>query len=75
MKFEEILPFLRSGHKIRSSEWDEGIYIYINEDKIVNQDNMEYIVSLDDLRSDCWEVKLVHLSGSKEFIFIKVMSR
>jgi len=79
MKFEEILPFLRSGHKIHSSEWDEGIYIYINEDRrsgdkyLIDCSGNEYQMTIDDLLADKWEVKLVHLSGSKEFIFIKAI--
>ena len=56
MKFEEILLFLRSMDKIRSSEWDEGIYIYIFEDKIIDCFGYEYQITIDDLLADKWEV-------------------
>lgn len=60
MKFEEVLPALREGKKIRRSLWED--YHYIQRKLtflfkiIVNENNMMYTLFLDDLEADDWEI-------------------
>ena len=60
MKFEEVLPALREGKKIRRKSWWKDTYIYIN-----SYGNFEtkrggpfeiILVGLYDLEKDCWEI-------------------
>ena len=62
MKFEEILPALREGKKIRKRHWCKGSYIYIDFDfngELVAQSgkSVEIILGrLCDLEKDEWEI-------------------
>ena len=74
MKFEEILPALREGKKIRLKEWKEIEYIYMpkNETELRAEDYHCVNLSWKDLFSDDWEivkkkkkVKLRDLTGKQ----------
>lgn len=58
MKFEEILPALREGKKIRLKEWKEIQYIYMpkNESDLKTEDYHSVNLSWQDLFSDDWEI-------------------
>lgn len=58
MKFEEILPALREGKKIRLKEWEEIKYIYKhqNETELRTEDYHVVNLSWEDFFSDNWEV-------------------
>lgn len=58
MKFEEILPELRKGKKIRIKEWKEIEYIYKpeNEDDIRAEDYKAVNLSWRDFFSGDWEI-------------------
>ena len=45
MKFEEILPALREGKKIRKRYWCKDNYVYINSNgEFVNQGNKPFAI-------------------------------
>lgn len=58
MKFEEVLPALKEGKKIRVKEWKEIEYIYKpeNEDDIRAEDYKAVNLSFGDIFSDNWEI-------------------
>lgn len=58
MKFEEILPYLRNGEKIRQDDWKKGEYICIPIDSLLirTQNNEEYILDNYDFKIDNWEL-------------------
>lgn len=58
MKFEEVLPALREGKKIRLKEWKEIEYIYIpkNETDLKTEDYHSVNLSWQDLFSGDWEI-------------------
>ena len=60
MKFEEVLPALKAGKKIRKRYWVKDNYIYINYcGRIVNQSGSPYDIILNglyDLKHDSWEI-------------------
>lgn len=49
MKFEEILPLLKEGKKIRKASWFEGHYFKLVSDGIVDQDGKSFTFGKDDL--------------------------
>ena len=60
MKFEEVLPALKAGKKIRRRTWCKDTYIYINYcGRIVTQSGSHYDIILNglyDLKHDGWEI-------------------
>lgn len=56
MKFEEILPALREGKKIRVSSWEKHEYIRIREDYLCGENNRELEISTKNLLSEFWEL-------------------
>ena len=60
MKFEEILPALKEGKKIRIKYWYKDIYIFINSNgKFENQNGYLFEINLGsirDLEADQWEI-------------------
>lgn len=57
MKFEEILPALREGKKIRRSFWSNEHYIeLVGCDFYDNRTNKEYYFNLNDFIADSWEI-------------------
>lgn len=65
MKFEEILPALRAGKKVRRSSWGDGLYITFPGEtphggvllwKDDNKCNDYYSPSRDDFNANDWEV-------------------
>ena len=57
MKFEEVLPALREGKKIRRKCWGAKIYIYLAEKwDIIDNLHHRYIFNKSDLIDDDWEV-------------------
>lgn len=56
MKFEEVLPALRKGKKIRRNFWWEGHYFKLTLDEIVDQEKRVFVLSRDDLFADDWEI-------------------
>ena len=58
MKFEEVLPALREGKKIRLKEWEEIQYIYMpkNETDLRTEDYHSINLSWQDLFSGDWEI-------------------
>lgn len=60
MKFEEIIPALKAGKKVRIKYWYKDKYIYINSNgKIENQNGYYFPISLNslcDLEADQWEI-------------------
>ena len=58
MKFEEVLPALREGKKIRLKEWKEIEYIYMpkNETNLKAEDYHSVNLSWQDLFSGDWEI-------------------
>lgn len=57
-KFEEVLPALREGKKIRRSCWGEFYYIFykIVEDCIVNDKDFYFTLKAEDMFKDDWEI-------------------
>ena len=66
MKFEEVLPALREGKKVRRKNdrvWENNYgFIFIKDGKIVsdNVDNDKYILAEKDLNADDWELIEIH---------------
>ena len=56
MTFEEVLPALREGKKIRKASWWEGHYFKLASDGIVDQDGKSFTFGKDDLCCSDWEV-------------------
>lgn len=57
MKFEEVLPALREGKKIRRRGRSKSDYILIGTDDLVfDQDDEYFPFSLDDFLDDDWEI-------------------
>lgn len=65
MKFEEVLPALRTDKKVRRSSWWDGFYITLRGESLQNgmllwkDDNVcndYYSLSRDDLNADDWEI-------------------
>lgn len=57
MKFEEVLPALREGKKIRRKCWGAKIYIYLAEKwDIIDNLHHRYIFNKSDLIDDDWEI-------------------
>lgn len=60
MKFEDVLPALRAGKKIRKRTWCKDTYIYIDSyGKFKTQSGRHYEISLDslyDLELNSWEI-------------------
>lgn len=58
MKFEEVLPALRAGKKIRLKEWEEIEYIYKPEDENELRSEDHHVINLSwkDFFSDDWEI-------------------
>ena len=60
MRFEEVLPALREGKKIRKRYWCKDNYVYINSNgEFVNQDNKPFAIflyTLSNLEDDSWEI-------------------
>lgn len=70
MKFEEVLPFLREGKKIRRKYWKPYEYIELKE-KILNEKGEYYIIFLNDILCDNWELyqeEPLLTKDEKEFI-------
>ena len=77
MKFEEILPALREGKKIRRKDivWQNYygfLIISETENKIFsdNADNSDYKITKDDLNTDDWEIYQESLLTEEEKRFI-----
>lgn len=60
MKFEEIIPALKAGKKIRLKYWHKDAYMYINSNgKFENHSGYYfpiYLRSLHDIEKDDWEI-------------------
>lgn len=57
MKFEEALPELISGKKIRRKRWNENNYITVGEDDlIIDENNYAIPFVLDYFKADDWEI-------------------
>lgn len=57
MKFEEVLPDLRKGIKVRRKSWNKGNYIVVKEDNlIVDENNYAIPFCIDDFSADDWEI-------------------
>ena len=57
MKFEEILPALREGIKVRRKSWNKRNYIVVEKDNlIVDENNFALPFCIDDFSADDWEV-------------------
>ena len=56
MKFEEILPALREGKKIRRAFWWEGHYIKLVRDGIIDQNEISLTFGKEDLMGEDWEI-------------------
>ena len=56
MKFEEVLPALRDGKKIRKASWWEGHYFKSTLDGIIDQDGRDFVLNRGDLLCNDWEV-------------------
>lgn len=59
MKFEEVLPALREGKKIRRKKWDKSCYyrmIYQNDNNIIVNNYGEVVDVWDDIFINDWEI-------------------
>ena len=57
MKFEEVLPALRDGKKIRRKAWYEKYFIYCEGLSVYKEDGVNYcFMGCDQLLCDDWEV-------------------
>lgn len=60
MRFEEVLPALREGKKIRKRYWCKDNYVYINSNgEFETQSGKHFFISLDrlsDLEDNRWEI-------------------
>ena len=76
MKFEEIIPALREGKKIRRRGWCKGAYISIGTDgSVCDQNNEIFPFVLNDFKSEFWEIikepKKVKLRDLTEEQYVK----
>ena len=64
MRFEEVLPLLKEGWKIRRKWWRNKDYISRNSlytfGEIVNEINEIYALTINDLCADDWELVEAH---------------
>lgn len=56
MRFEEVLPSLREGKKIRRTSWWEGHYFRLASNRIVDQGERNIVFGKDDLFCSDWEI-------------------
>ena len=56
MIFEEVLPALREGKKVRLARWKKGRYIYVWEGYLVNEYEAVSGLGIDAALYDDWEV-------------------
>ena len=60
MRFEEIIPVLKEGKKIKRKDWGKEEYItkhiFFVLEQIVTEKNGVYALTVDDLCADDWEV-------------------
>lgn len=58
MKFEEVLPLLLKGKKIRKIYWSEDKYVCSRkgESSFLDQDGYIFIFGVDDFENDDWEI-------------------
>ena len=58
MRFEEILPALLKGKKIRKIYWSEDKYVCTRkgESSFLDQDGFIFIFGVDDFKNDDWEI-------------------
>ena len=56
MKFEEVLPALRDGRKIRRRVWLDADYIYIRDGSIVDNDGDFFEIDFSITLNDDWEI-------------------
>ena len=56
MKFEEVLPALRNGKKIRRRVWLDADYIYVRDGSIVDNDGYSFEIDLSITLNDDWEI-------------------
>ena len=73
MKFEEVLPELREGKKVRIKDWFKGEYIYFNKNKVIlNQDDTRIdTISYFEIIYKDWEIYEEPLLTEDEKEFIK----
>lgn len=73
MKFEEVLPELREGKKVRIKDWFKGEYIYFNKNKVIlNQDDTRVdTISYFEIIYKDWEIYKEPLLTEDEKEFIK----
>ena len=57
MKFEEVLPALRKGIKVRRKSWNKRNYIVVKKDNLIVDEN-DYAIPfcIDDFSADDWEI-------------------
>lgn len=57
MKFEEVLPSLRKGKKIRRKSWGRvHSFIIIKDDSLVDDYRCNVVIYAYDLKADDWEI-------------------
>ena len=57
MKFEEVLPALREGKRIKRNTWPCYKYCYVKDNHIVNQNGELYVFGVEaDILQDDWEI-------------------
>lgn len=56
MRFEEVLPALREGKKIRLPEWNKDRYIYVWEGHLLKQYGAICSLGIDASLYDSWEI-------------------
>ena len=57
MKFEEVLPTLREGRKIRRKSWGRvHSFIIIKDDSLVDDYRCNVVIYAYDLKADDWEI-------------------
>ena len=78
MRFEEVLPVLRKGIKVRRKSWNKRNYIVVKKDNLIVDEN-DYAIPfcIDDFSADDWEIvrepKKVKLRDLSEEQFEKWM--
>lgn len=57
MRFEEVLPALREGKKVRRKSWNKRNYIVVKKDNLIVDEN-DYAIPfcIDDFSADDWEI-------------------
>ena len=56
MTFEEVLPELKEGKKIRRENWNKIHEIHVNDDYIVDENDEYFPFVLEDFSTNDWEV-------------------